>query len=747
MNYQTLVDFSERLHALAAGNQDLFAREIEQFKRMNGIDEPQQLAQACQALQEQNRLLNIGIVGRVKAGKSSLLNALIFDGEPILPKAATPMTAALTTITWGEVFQAKVEFYSDADINAIRVKSEQYDQRLAARKQQCLEELLRRPRPQGQGGPVDMQQLTQMAERRALGELQREEGLFAASDQYQRMKNAGLDPATLHLHSEIRAITPQELAERLHDYVGASGTYMPFTKTVHVAMPLDALRDICIIDTPGMNDPVQSREERTVELLKTCDVVFIVSPAGQFLNEQDLEVMGRITQKEGIQELVLVASQIDTQLYGSERRARLDDALEVIRSQLSARAQSTLSDLKRNNPEVGAVFDNLINAVHRNLLHSSGLCHSLGRRFDAPQRWDSNEQVTWENLSTDYPDYFTRENQPLTLRSLDSLANIEAVKTRLAQVRDKKAEITSDKISNLLASKQKSLEAFKALILNLARSQILQIKSANIEQLDEQLVSLESKRLGLSLELDSCFKFAMTQYRQALRENLRKKSDVLLHGTQSNIQDAQSTYTHTYTVENDGLVSWLAKKLWGGGTTEKTEVRAKIITSQVVATITRYMNDVQDELSDVVDLSHQALNLKLSQTLTPKVREVLGQETDPQMIKLAILSVIQAIPNDDFDLGINLPESLKSKGTLKGYDAEQFKNAADDFTGSLGTKVRSKISSFIKAVEHNAPSTVSESFVREVQRRINGLKTQVENAAQTIDQLERMVRKAEEVTL
>lgn len=54
--------------------------------------------------------MNIGIVGRVKAGKSSLLNALVFDGEPILPKAATPMTAALTTITWGETFQARLSF-------------------------------------------------------------------------------------------------------------------------------------------------------------------------------------------------------------------------------------------------------------------------------------------------------------------------------------------------------------------------------------------------------------------------------------------------------------------------------------------------------------------------------------------------------------------------------------------------------------------------------------------------------------
>lgn len=165
MNYQKLIEFSESLHELAGSNQDLFGREIEQFKRMNAIDEPQQLAQSFQVLQDQNRLMNIGIVGRVKAGKSSLLNALIFDGEPILPKAATPMTAALTTITWGEVFRAKVEFYSEADIRAIKFKSDQYEQRLATRKDACLEELVKRRSAQAPGTPIDMQQLTQMAEK------------------------------------------------------------------------------------------------------------------------------------------------------------------------------------------------------------------------------------------------------------------------------------------------------------------------------------------------------------------------------------------------------------------------------------------------------------------------------------------------------------------------------------------------------------------------------------------------------
>ncbi|PWB34352.1 hypothetical protein DCO48_06535 [Pseudomonas sp. SDI] len=747
MNHQTLVAFSEKLHQLAESNQDLFAREIEQFKRMNGIDQPEQLAQACQALQEQNRLMNIGIVGRVKAGKSSLLNALVFEGEPILPKAATPMTAALTTITWGEVFKARVEFYSEADIASIRSKADQFEQRLAKRQADCLEELVQRRRAQPNGAPLDMQQLTTMANKKAMNDLQREEGLFAAHDQYQRMKSAGVDAASLHLHSEIEAATPQQLAERLHNYVGASGTYMPFTKTVHVAMPLEALRDICIIDTPGMNDPVQSREERTVELLKTCDVVFIVTPAGQFLNEQDLEVMGRITQKEGIQELVLVASQIDTQLYGSEKRARLGDAIEAIRGQLSVRAQSTLADLKQSSPEVGSVFDSLISSVHRNLLHSSGLCYSLNRRFDSQEVWDSNEQVTWDNLSSNYPDYFNRDNRELSLGSLDSLANIEAIRAVLAQVRAKKAEITRDKLGNLLARKQKNLEAFKALIVNLARSQIGQIQNANVDQLDEQLRSLESKRLDLSVELDVHFKYIMSDYRQKLRDKMREAAARLLRESKSAISDAQGTYTATYTVENDGIGSWFARKLWGGGTTEKTEVRAKIISSQVISTISEFMNDIQDELGYEVEQSHRWLNEELARILTPKIREVLDKDANGQMIKQAIIAIIQSIPDDDFDLNLPLPESLKSSGTLKGYEAERFKDAADDFIGSLGSKVKNKISSFVNSVERKAPATISDSFVDEIQHRINLLKGQVNNAAQTIDRLERLVRKTEEVSL
>lgn len=167
-----------------------------------------------------------------------------------------------------------------------------------------------------------------------------------------------------------------------------------------------------------------------------------------------------------------------------------------------------------------------------------------------------------------------------------------------------------------------------------------------------------------------------------------------------------------------------------------------------MSTLKGFINDIQDELGTKVESSHQSLNVELSQNLKLKISEVLGEkDTNGQMIRQAVLSVIQAIPNDDFNLGIELPEELTNRGTLKDSEAENFKDAADDFVGSLGSKVKNKISTFIGNVERNAPTTISDAFVDEIQRKISVLKDQVNNAAQTIDRLERLARKTEEVAL
>ena len=77
-------------------NRDLFdADKLYEFR-----EETEKFEQIIKTAEQKSRKLSIGIIGAVKAGKSSFLNACIFGGQSILPKAATPMTAALTRITY-----------------------------------------------------------------------------------------------------------------------------------------------------------------------------------------------------------------------------------------------------------------------------------------------------------------------------------------------------------------------------------------------------------------------------------------------------------------------------------------------------------------------------------------------------------------------------------------------------------------------------------------------------------------------
>ncbi|EMJ45323.1 hypothetical protein HMPREF1436_00194 [Helicobacter pylori GAMchJs136i] len=90
------------------------------FMSDNSVIKTEELEKTLKEMQAEDRDLKVGIIGRVKAGKSSLLNALIFEGAEVLPKAATPMTASLTIFKYANTLSAEVEFYSPKDIAELK---------------------------------------------------------------------------------------------------------------------------------------------------------------------------------------------------------------------------------------------------------------------------------------------------------------------------------------------------------------------------------------------------------------------------------------------------------------------------------------------------------------------------------------------------------------------------------------------------------------------------------------------------
>jgi GTP-binding protein EngB required for normal cell division len=80
---------------------------VDDLCRRHGISALDDFLESCRAFAREETL-NIAVLGRFKAGKSSFLNHLL--GRPLLPVGAIPVTSALTEIEWGPRERAEILF-------------------------------------------------------------------------------------------------------------------------------------------------------------------------------------------------------------------------------------------------------------------------------------------------------------------------------------------------------------------------------------------------------------------------------------------------------------------------------------------------------------------------------------------------------------------------------------------------------------------------------------------------------------
>lgn len=254
------------------------------FMSDNAVIKTEELEKTLKELQDTNRDLKVGIIGRVKAGKSSLLNALIFEGVEVLPKAATPMTASLTILKYAQNLSAEVEFYSPKDILELKNEHERYVREFnrivdeEVKKQKEKQSLSNRAKEgfknlsnKFSGNKSDKEapkervlsdkEINERAERIAKNELEKDTKLVSSHDQYEKMKKSGL-LNTETLDPCIQANSLEELNQKLLQFVGANGKFMPYTKAVQISLNNPNLKDLEVIDTPGVNDPICGKPSR-----------------------------------------------------------------------------------------------------------------------------------------------------------------------------------------------------------------------------------------------------------------------------------------------------------------------------------------------------------------------------------------------------------------------------------------------------------------------------------------------------
>ncbi|GAA8597608.1 hypothetical protein oki164_14300 [Helicobacter pylori] len=452
------------------------------FISENAVIKTEELEKTLKGMQAENRGLKVGIIGRVKAGKSSLLNALIFEGKDVLPKATTPMTASLTILKYAQNLSAEAQFYNEKDIEELKKDHERYEKKfkeIVSEEIKNLEEkqqgLLNKAKEKSSNFSksssrnksdeevpkeriLSDEEILKKSQKIAKNELNKDAKLTASHDQYERMKESGLiNPKDLE--TRIQADSLEELNQKLYQFVGKGGKFMPYTKAVQISLNNPNLKDLEIIDTPGVNDPIVSREARTKALLKECDVVFVIIPSGNFLTDSDMDLFDRVSNKEGIQRVYFVASQADSTVCAPSEvensRHHFPTALTNTQKILSSSLNETMSLLKKKYPHQQEIFESVIK---NGVILTSGVCYNLYKDFENQASWEREKeeyQLAWENLTNDYPDAFDSDDK--SKESLLLLSNMGAIRKRLEEAAKEKENIISQRLQEYLKSQANNL--------------------------------------------------------------------------------------------------------------------------------------------------------------------------------------------------------------------------------------------------------------------------------------------------
>ncbi|EQD90518.1 hypothetical protein L935_01105 [Helicobacter pylori PZ5086] len=522
------------------------------FMSENSVIKTEELEKTLKEMQAEDRDLKVGIIGRVKAGKSSLLNALIFEGVEVLPKAATPMTASLTILKYAKTLSAEVEFYSPKDIAELENEHERYvrefnrivdkevkkqkeKQSLSNRAKEGLKNLgnMLNRNKNTEAAPKENilsdEEIVKRAERIAKDKLKGDEKLVSSHDQCEKMKKSG-SLNTKNLDSRIQANSLQELNQKLLQFVGADGKYMPYTKAVQISLNNPNLKDLEVIDTPGVNDPIVSREERTKALLKDCDVVFIVSPSNQFLTDSDMSLFDRVSHKEGLQEIYFVASQADSAVLSmsevEKSRQHIPTAFENVQKSLSSQLNNIMGALIENYPNQQEIFEK---AIKNGVILASGVCFSMYKDFNNQASWERNQKTeeyhnALRNLRDFYPDAFSSDDK--SKESLLFLSNMSAIEERLEKAAQEKEEIISQKLQGYAESQANNLHKFIAQLLQDLEEEKKRIKNADISAIKEQIKTYQNLSGNIEMKFREVYEEFILHFinniRVGLEETLKK---------------------------------------------------------------------------------------------------------------------------------------------------------------------------------------------------------------------------------
>ncbi len=742
------------------------------FISENAVIKTEELEKTLKEMQAKDRDLKVGIIGRVKAGKSSLLNALIFEGKEVLPKAATPMTASLTVLKYAQNLSAQVEFYNQKDILELKNEHARYErefQRIVGEKvkeqKQSLsnraKERFKNVSKMCSGNKSDKvapkervlsdEEILEKARRIAKNTLNEDTRLVSSYDQYEKMKKSGLIN-TEKLDPRIQANSLQELNQKLLQFVGANGKYMPYTKAVQISLNNPNLKDLEVIDTPGVNDPIASREERTKALLKDCDVVFIVSPSGQFLTDSDMSLFDRVSNKEGLQEIYFVASQADSAVLSmsevEKSNHHLPTALENAQKTLSSQLNNIMGKLIQNYPNQREVFEK---AIKNGVILASGVCFSMYKDFNNQASWERNQKTeeyhnALRNLRDFYPDAFNSDDK--SKESLLFLSNMGTIEERLEKAAKEKEKIISQKLQDYTQSQAKNLHSLIAQLLQDLEEEKKRVKNADMGAIKKQIEAYEKLSGNIEIGFREAYEEFIFHFIKNIRDGLNETLTKAIRTASAGAREEEEEERYTERVKQGGLGGWarwfgsiVGEKDWGYNEVERT--RATIKAGAVVDYLTEMHECCERALNDSADSFKVVFRKELYAKVFSQLREIISDDLiDEVAFQKSVMAVLDSIEFKEFDYTDKLPSEIRGKtGFLKGDEAVQFIQSVEKHLRDFKAETEKDVKGYIQGLRETLErQNFASDTLKKLQKDMQNLHNQVQNKEQSIAQLDAQIK-------
>lgn len=688
-----------------------------------------------------NRTLKIGIVGGVKAGKSSFLNALLFRGRDILPKAATPMTAALTKISYSETPYAKIIFYEDKDWNAIVQNSlkfdEQLDREIAIEKKKraekakgnFIERKCQKNKEAAYGDALDRYTMNLLKNKIA-------EEYRACKELTEMANKRGVAVNTL-LGSDKEIPLSDNLEADLKEYVGAEGKYTPFVKYIELGMNEPMLKDLEIIDTPGLNDPIVSRSIVTKRFLKNCDAAFLMSFCGQFMSAQDVTFLLKALPQEGIRHVVLIGSKFDSVLQEkSYANMPLLQAMGQLIDKLSAAASDTIQRNSSSTSSQGKRFTKALPPVF-----ISSLLYTAAQKMKNHELLSEEEKKSIDNFSKSYKD-FEKGNADFLI----DISNIDE------GIRKEKLTIYKQERNRILQEKSEEYIKQKELgFLNQLNEiqKVAQQNLSDLEELDKGEILKKQRDINRALDLargtlELTFKEAAFDAKKQL-----KFIEHEIMGEQKRFRDIKSENKQgDPEKKTEGYLWW--KKTY----TVRKEWRQAAVADAVIQ-VEDFANEAKRHLEEDLQyaisvdqiegkLKKQIVNVFLEANVPYEVEEILGH------VKLAMHELTLPSISVDKEKYVNEIEEAFPNNVVKDNEVEGLRLYLEKVLRQISRDMEEELNNEAEKISITL-NRKAVNFVDQIQNKIqesgNRLVRQLEEKEKNIEKCKTFIQEVKQAKL